>query len=144
MEALAAVGLAGNVVQFVDFSCKLFDQASSIYQSLDGATQGNRDLESITQNLHDMSAKLYQNIPKSAATQKKDDPLVTLAKECENVANELLAVLQSLKAKKVDSQWSSFRAALRSVWKEQRVQALEKKLGMYRSQIIFQLQVLQR
>jgi hypothetical protein len=30
MEALAAVGLAGNIVQFIDFSCKLFEQTTAI------------------------------------------------------------------------------------------------------------------
>ncbi|KAF2866677.1 P-loop containing nucleoside triphosphate hydrolase protein, partial [Massariosphaeria phaeospora] len=139
MEALAAVGLAGNIVQFVDFSCKLFDQATSIYHSTSGTSRDAEDLESITRNLQDLSVRLSQKNHNQTHPQDHT-ALKKLAKECETTANELLSALQALKAKKPDSKWNSFRTALASAWKQPRVDALEKRLHTYRSQLIIQLQ----
>jgi hypothetical protein len=43
-EALAAVSLAGNIVQFVDISSKLFFTAKEIHCSVTGASQQHQDL----------------------------------------------------------------------------------------------------
>jgi hypothetical protein len=37
MEALAAIGLIGNIVQFVDFSRKLIAKSVELHRSHDGA-----------------------------------------------------------------------------------------------------------
>jgi hypothetical protein len=52
--------------------------------------------------------------------------------------------LQNIKAKKPESKWSSFRAALASVWKESQIDALSKRLDAYRSQMTIELQFLQK
>ncbi|KAF2114256.1 hypothetical protein BDV96DRAFT_647722 [Lophiotrema nucula] len=146
MEALAAVGLAGNVVQFVDFTCKLFDRATAIHHSQAGAA--HEDLELITQNLQDLSTKLHQGshqpLPSSNPTPSHAQAsLKKLGKDCEVASDELLSALQRLKATKPGSRWSSFRAALASAWKEKHVEAMEKRLNSYRSQLVLQLQVMQ-
>ena len=148
VEALAAVGLAGNVAQFVEFSCKLFDQATTIYHSSTGSTQGAKDLETLTQQLRTLCANLahannsFQH--PGPTRQPNPDSLRKLAENCEAAANELLSELSNLKAKDPNSKWSSFRAALAISWKEKRIDALQKKLDSYRSQLIVHLQVLQR
>ena len=138
IEALAAVSLAGNVVQFVEFSCRLFDQAATIYHSRTGSTRGAQDIETLTQQLQTLCANLAHSNNSfhhpDPTRQPDPDSLRILAKDCEAAANELLSELYNLKAKDPNSKWSSFRAALAVSWKENRVDALQKKLDSYRSQ----------
>jgi len=152
MEALATVGLAGNIVQFIDFSCKLFDQARTIHNSPSGASRYAQDLETITSSLRSLSENL-RKIPQSQSRNATSKPrqegaalkeLKELAKGCESVANELITVLQSVRTKNPASKWSSFRASLASMWKEQKINAIKDQLDSYRFQIAMQLQVLQR
>ena len=148
LEALAAVSLAGNVVQFVEFTCKLFDQATTIYQSHTGCTPDSQNLESITQELQTLCANLTHGNTISSqahlASQSNYDSIRELAAECETTANELLARLHNLKARNPNSKWSSFRAALAVSCKERRIDAMQTRLDSYRTQLIVQLQVLQR
>jgi hypothetical protein len=58
LDALTAVGLVGNVVQFVDFSCKLFSQTRRIYNSSSGVSIDTEDTLTLTHDLQDLCAKL--------------------------------------------------------------------------------------
>lgn len=51
MDPLTALGLASNIVQFVDFASKLISQSHEIYQSADGALEDNVALEHVAKNL---------------------------------------------------------------------------------------------
>lgn len=148
MEALAAVGLVGNIVQFVDFTCKLFDQASSTYQSHTGSSEATRGLELVAEKLQDLSANLsrkrHNHIQCQSSAYNQDlTSLKELAQDCQATATELLLALRVLKAKNPESKWSSFRSALATTWKQSRIDALEKRLSTYRSQLILQLQKMQ-
>ena len=51
MEALAAVGLAANVVQFLELGQKLVSGSIELYRASDGATSINSICERITRDL---------------------------------------------------------------------------------------------
>lgn len=150
MEALAAVGLAGNVVQFIDFTCKLFDQAIAIHHSHAGVSQDTQDLESITRKLQQFNIQLLEATQKpsrcgaSSGASAPHSNLQYLAKDCHYAAEDLLSALRGLKAKKSGSNWSSFRAALAEIWKQPRIDGLEKKLSAYRLQLIMELDLMHR
>ena len=75
MEALAIVSLSGNILQFVDASCKIIDNVKKIRHG--GPPDG---LESTTLTLKNISTKLIQdrqNVQgQSLATQPTKDPIV--------------------------------------------------------------------
>ena len=58
MEALAAIGLVGNIVQFVDFSGRLIAESIELYHSYDGALAENVDIETATKHLAVLIKKL--------------------------------------------------------------------------------------
>jgi hypothetical protein len=139
LETLAAVGLAGNVIQFVDFSCKLFDTATSVYHSQAGSSKDSQNLEDITQQLQRICRDLHragQNDLRPVSTMDK------LAKDCEAAAKDLLVALERVKAKNPQSKRSSLKAALATIWNERQISAMEKRLDSYRSQLILELQIL--
>jgi hypothetical protein len=56
MEPLAAIGLAGNITQFVDFGLQLCRTMTQIYRSASGSTKQNDDIEILINNF---SCNLY-------------------------------------------------------------------------------------
>jgi hypothetical protein len=146
LEALAAVSLAGNIAQFVDLMGKLFGTTTKIYNSYEGVAQDVQILEDITKNLEFICADLSRNFQHAQAqqlvTKTIRESLAKLATDCEAAAAELLSVLNGLRAKKPNSKWSSFKAALATTWKERQVNAMEKRLETYRLQLILELQIL--
>jgi hypothetical protein len=149
MEPFSALGLACNIVQFVDFSCKLFSSASDIYRSASGATQAVNDATAIARTIHDLSSRLVAQHTTTDAdsSQLSRGPMSALlnqlASECRNTSTELLTALNGLRARP-DSKWSSFKAALTTVMKADQIDKLEDRLEQYRRQIILALEMLQR
>lgn len=47
MDPLSSLGVAGNVIQFIDFGIKLVSRFKQIYRSADGALQENNDLSDV-------------------------------------------------------------------------------------------------
>jgi hypothetical protein len=51
LDPLTALSLAGNIVQFVDFSTKLLAKGHELYKSADGTSVGYSELEAIAKDL---------------------------------------------------------------------------------------------
>lgn len=58
MEALAAVSLAGNILQFLDFCKKVVSGSREIYHSLSGTSEEYESLEQMCQFVSELSAGL--------------------------------------------------------------------------------------
>lgn len=148
MEAFAALGLASNIIQFVDFSCKLFSTSQEIYSSASGASSRVTDASAIAGTLHELSGRLLARpqgtIGAASPTGTGDAVLFQLATNCRNAAVEIISLLDTIRAHSPHSKWGSFKAALSTVWKDDQIKALEKKLEDYRRQIIMTLEVMQR
>ena len=140
MEAIdpfAALGLAGNIVQFLDLSGKLIDGAIDVYHATDGATSTNRELEAVYGDLQGLCAKLeLEHDEQQVQASKRLDPsLFNLAKSCKRLGQELLDILEDLKAKGRYQRWQSIRQAMKAVWKTKDIDKYRKQLDLYRSQI---------
>ena len=60
MDPFAALGLADNICQFVDFGYKLVSGASELYNSVDGTLSANNILAAIAQDLTNLCTELEQ------------------------------------------------------------------------------------
>jgi hypothetical protein len=130
MEALAIVGLVGNIVQFVDFSGKLISKSTELYRSSEGALAENIDTETVTNHLVLLNSKL-----KDAATATGDSALENLCKSCNTAAEKLLAALDKIKVKGEQRKWKSARKALKSVWSKEEIGELERRLSKLREEL---------
>jgi hypothetical protein len=72
LDPLTAIGLAGNIVQFIDFSLTIVSKASEIRQSADGVPRENHDLEIVTKNLVAITARLTNSV------RPPEEPLISL------------------------------------------------------------------
>jgi hypothetical protein len=77
LEALAALSLAGNIVQFVDFASELLSEGRQIRQA--GSTVTNLDLQAICRDLERLSLKISTPVtpPTDEATGLPEDEQVS-------------------------------------------------------------------
>jgi hypothetical protein len=137
MEALAAVGLASNVLQFISFAQDLVSTSKQISRNADGALVENLELEAITKNLDHLGSSLLVRVRHDDADTKE---LRKLCEGCRYISGLLIERLKSLKVNSklsgtVGQQWASFRQALNSVMNAEEIADLERRLDRYQKAI---------
>jgi hypothetical protein len=136
MAELAALGLAGNIIQFVDFGIKLLGNGRELYRSATGNTAEDLEIETVTGDLKILSQHLYKPLQPNRIVSADEAALQNLAVECEKLATKLLSELDKLKVKDEGSRkWKSFKKALARVMKENEIQELEDRLARFQKQI---------
>lgn len=137
MDPLSALSIAGNVIQFLDFTTKLFKEAREIYHSASGASGSVRTLGTISAQLATLGKSFTPEDLKSL-------DLKDVAIQCSSVAKELQALVDRLTLKKPsgDGYWASFTLALRTVLSKGQIQAFERRLDKLQKQLGLQMQKL--
>jgi hypothetical protein len=132
-DAFNTIGLVANIVQLVDFSRKIFSKSRQIYSSSARALPTNADIATVTQDLNALTSKLRSST--AIITLPQNDPLEALCTRCENVGEELLAILEKLKIQGKTSRWKSVRKALKSVLSKEEIDEFKARLDDLRSEI---------
>ena len=138
LEVFAALSLAANIVQFVDFGGKLFSKARQVHHSKDGSSNEYADLEAATKSLKRLMDNLSSSITAiSVAENISDDEkeLVLLAKDCTEFANEFLPILERVKAHGRRSKWESFLQAIRITWNEKDINLAKDRLKQFQTRM---------
>ncbi|KAK0667169.1 hypothetical protein QBC41DRAFT_348200 [Cercophora samala] len=160
METLAALGLAGNVVQFIQFATQIVTTSTEIAESQRGALKTSEEIEDIYLKLSTLShylvaqhgdEKVLQTTTKFVALNgplpgtedinQRDihahaQALQGLSKDCAILCNELLETVRGLRVQPGSSrQFGSFRAALKCTWNSKKIKDLEDRLRRYREAI---------
>lgn len=131
MEALAAVALVGNVVQFVELATKLTSKTVEIYRSQDGTPVDNTDLEFLTKDLIDLNDRL-----KKSSSANTPPEIAALCAACNVVAAELLAGLMKLKMSSGrKNKVKAVGLALRSLWSTEEMAGIERRLDRFRVEL---------
>jgi hypothetical protein len=124
--------------------CRLWHQAGLGIQrivSLYGwCHRGECELEKITADFTSLVAQLTSPVPTtrgiSVQPLSPDElALRQLAESGKSIGNELLAVLQDLKVKGPSQQWHSFRQAMRSALRKDKIRGLEERLDRLQRQL---------
>lgn len=132
LDPMTALSLAGNIIQFVDFSTKLVAKGHELYNSADGASVGNAELEAIAKDLQELHERLRSSQADPSSTIQVPDSEIALRKlsdQCSGVAEELVDTLEKLKVQgTANRRWKSFRQALKGLMKKEEVDAMAKRL----------------
>ena len=167
MDPASALGVAGNVLQFVDFTQKFISKALQIYKSADGASKDRRVLENLLKDFILVSTRLW---PRTGALPIEEvetntrvvdtvvkclvghstvlahcgigsnatrDPIPSIANNCSNIANQLVQRLEQLKVKGKRKAWASLKAALADLWKASELEEMQRSLDMHKQQLEF-------
>ncbi|KAJ5360510.1 hypothetical protein N7517_009701 [Penicillium concentricum] len=137
MDPLTALGLASNVVQFVQFASNLVKIAVEVRRSSSGCTDDILTLDTLYGQLNDFNSELlsgrdnassYLNGPGSKSN-KNSTSLRTLSLLCQSDCEKLLLVVRKLKVQDGSrGRWQSFRTALKSLWEKEDIEDLERRL----------------
>lgn len=143
MEALAAIGLASNVLQFTEYTSKLFFTAQQLYRSATGTTGETQELERVHKSLRAFSVNFIASngfhapihaeelISESHAT-----ALRNLATDCKAVCDELIEVLERLRL--ADGRWrafASFKVAMKSMHGNKKIAEMEARIDRFQKAI---------
>ncbi|EXJ81430.1 hypothetical protein A1O3_07722 [Capronia epimyces CBS 606.96] len=139
MDPLSAIGLASNILSFIDFSCGVVKHTYEVYNSATGATSANAHIKTVIDDLAKATEALG---PEVEATTKHSKALHELAQKCSGLSEDLLRILKKLQVTRKNSKWQSLRKTLRAAWSEKEVASIEKRLDSYRSEIIMRLQLM--
>ena len=151
LEGLAALGFASNIVQFVEFGCRLFSQSKELYRSSSGLLDEAVELDNITQSLSRLSDSLIfehqplshgsdielgdgvEHIPpmqpaSALGINSGETDLVLIATDCKKVADELSEALKQLKVESPRKKWQCFRVTLKRIWKPERIDDMSRRM----------------
>ncbi|KAG5811661.1 hypothetical protein H9Q74_004546 [Fusarium xylarioides] len=143
MDPFTAIGLAGNILTFIDIGLRLVTQTKGIYDSTSNSTAENDSLSVMaarfTTAMNDMQSKM----PRGKLS-KDEIALKELATECSSISDELQNLLRELKARKSNSVRSSMMAAFRDLGKKKEKDDLHKRLESSRQQLDWLLTTMTR
>ncbi|CAG8981479.1 hypothetical protein HYALB_00003050 [Hymenoscyphus albidus] len=132
MDPLAALSIAGTIVQFVDYGTRLLSNTHELYRSSTGTLEANNLLELVTIDLQALIAKLRASISVQGAYQEELS-FERLCDQAAQVAQELLGRLDNLKNKSTKKKpWESFQKAIKSAWSEREITDLKARLLGFR------------
>ena len=133
-DPVTATGLAGNIVQFVQFASDIVSKFREIYTSAAGAARETIDLVTLAEN--DIALQLRTSLQSPrvvSALTKEDQQLENVRIQCREIATELLEALDMLKVKGTPGKWKSFKKALKTVWEEKKLEAMGERLAAFNS-----------
>jgi len=136
MAEFAALALAGNIVQFIEFSVKLFREGKKTYESSQGSTNEQLELEAVTIDIEHLAHELQRTSFQPGRISKEEEALWSLASECEKLARNLLVNINKVKVKDGHNRkWQSFKQALSRIMKEKDIRELEERLTRLQNQL---------
>ncbi|KAK2606812.1 hypothetical protein N8I77_005538 [Diaporthe amygdali] len=142
MDPLTAIGLASNIISFIDFSVRLLKGFQEIHDSQHGALEENKSRETITREMQHMSAGLL--LFRASDKVEEDSGLRILAEECHGLSIELILLLEKVKSKNPGSKAQNLLSALRNKVYDSERASLEARLNECRGQLHLQLSHLTR
>jgi hypothetical protein len=141
MDPLTAIGLASNILSFIDFSAKLIKGAYAIYISPSGTTAENDDSSRLLDDLRQATEALDSDFQGKT---KHEKSLCKLSENCRQLSEELQAILKKLRVTEKDSRLKSIIVSLKSMRKEKEIASIEKRLDSYRLEILLWLDIMNR
>ncbi|KAF3062290.1 hypothetical protein GL218_03392 [Daldinia childiae] len=143
MEALVAVGLASNVLQFVDFSAKLIRISNEFRNN--AASSENRDhqvitthLKALAQSISDSAKAISQtSITASPEEKRNNKALQPVADECCKLADSLLTRLKTcgIQHGQNNSRLQRAKTAFRAIWNKKEIEEISNRLQFFRSEL---------
>jgi hypothetical protein len=141
LDPVTAISLAGNIVQFVDFSWNVISKTRELTKSSHGATNEAYNAEILIRDLMRLTEQLKAGIgvagEKSPA--EEDKALEDLCNGCIKLSKRIITRLEKLKLGEGVGKRRAFLSALKSVWTQNELESEEAQLAGYRSQLEFRI-----
>ncbi|KAK3325948.1 hypothetical protein B0H66DRAFT_144100 [Apodospora peruviana] len=141
-EAVAALSLAANILQVLDYGREFVVAAYNIWESGQQGVEEFVALQTLCRDLDDASRSLHsQEIARlsSSSASVGDKAIANLAEECAKLAQRMLNALHQVGVPGHGRKRDAAKAAFKLLWTKDEVKALDTQLGDFRSQLTFRL-----
>ncbi|KAF2121231.1 hypothetical protein BDV96DRAFT_537854 [Lophiotrema nucula] len=138
MECLTALGLAANIIQFVEFGTRLLSEANEVYYSATGMTKENVETQEVADDLRKLADCLVivQSDPSQGHALVASSEINRIAMLAKEVAAELIQLLDKVAIQEgSNKRWRSFRQALLNLRFKDKIDVLQKRLNTLRDQL---------
>lgn len=132
LDPFSALGAAGNIIQFVDFGCKLVRNTQAIAREASGSSRKATELSAIATDIKRLAAAIANS---DVPTYLRDG-----AKQCQSLAQELLGILNRLSRNGKGRKWGSFLIALREIWNSDKISDFMLRLSMLQDRLTADMQ----
>ncbi|KAK4442742.1 hypothetical protein QBC34DRAFT_224265 [Podospora aff. communis PSN243] len=140
METLAALGLAANILQFLQVTTTFVTQARDIYRSGPAALGKFNDLRDISRDLHKMLVEMQRQ--NATPRTEVNETSLALQKDCMAVLQDLTRSLDSLGLSNANpGKREALATAFRAMWKRAKIDELEQRIMNFRQQLVLGLVV---
>ncbi|KAI9651620.1 MAG: hypothetical protein M1831_000580, partial [Alyxoria varia] len=120
MEALVAIGLAGNIATFLDCSLRVFSTSRQVRNTVD-----KQDLQYLATELDSLCSQFRQD--QRSLPHEHDLALKGISNRCQKIAQQLIDAINQI-TYPAGRGWPSYRAALKSIWKDREIRDMENRL----------------
>ncbi|KAI0111800.1 hypothetical protein F4814DRAFT_423620 [Daldinia grandis] len=148
MDPLTAFGLSASIVQFIGFASDLISKSREIHSSSKGSTDEVETLDTVYGQLRNLSSSLETSFQRDLLIEEiKEKEIVhhvlaisDLASTCKLNCDRLLETVRELKGKNgAHTRWKSFKLALKTVWKDNKIADLEQSLHYTQTTLILHI-----
>ena len=138
ITALAAIGLADNVLSFLQLGVKLTREA---YSSIDGLSNDLGDARDVAQKLRTTNESLQEGLTKLGGLEtgyisRADRDLIAISRNCEVLARDFISMLDKYKVPS-DSRFKAAKTvskAIQAAWSRDETKRIENLLQKYQNQ----------
>jgi len=141
MDPLSALAVATAATQFLEFGVKVVSGTWERYQAVAGAAENHIEIGSVASRLRQLASDIRRPFQDEAPQSgprinpQHGKQLERITKNCQDAANELLALLAELKASGRYKLAESLIITVKAIRKEKKVQQLNRKLLSTQSEL---------
>lgn len=142
MAELAAIELASNVLQFIDFPIKLFVRARRIDKSANGTAQELEDLQASVSTLEQTAKSLkinLQQFPFASNMTPNERALMKTVSDCDKYAKVLVGQLEKTKVTSKSRIIRGLNSIKVALWLGYELEDNQRKLEDLQEQLLLQL-----
>lgn len=138
-EALLAISLVANVLQFIDVGTRFVSTVWKFYNSRRQGLPDFLDVHKTTKDLEDVLHSLKTPNKTSESLDGNESGLQDLVNDCDHLASELLYALQKIHIPEKSRKRDALRVAFTMTWKKEDLRSLQSRLDGFRQELVLHL-----
>ena len=138
LEGLAALSLASNIAQLVEFSIKIGELTRSFRKNCGRLPKDLQRVENLVNDLVPIAERFQRASDTSTNVLLRDQTLVSLLARCVSEAEDFKCLLDSFRTAS-QTGWSSFISALKTTRNAGKIDKIEKALESYKSTLTLRI-----
>lgn len=142
-EVVAALSLAANIPQVLDFGEQFAIAGCAIYQARPRSVEVLSDLQSSSSRFRSVLTELQKGAARAPTSNvtNGDDGILVLASKCSGVLKQMLESIASPGSLEKGRKRDAAKVAFKLVWKKGDIESLQKRLDQFRDELTLHLVV---